>query len=80
MNESEALKLLKKANRDNDMVGILPKSGIGKCLIKALEKQIPKEPVRDEYCGFVSYECPTCHHDVTNVQRYCDKCGQKLGE
>lgn len=38
MNESEALKLLKKANRDNDMVGILPKSDIGKCLIKALEE------------------------------------------
>ncbi len=38
MNESEALKLLKKANMDNDMVGILPKSDIGKCLIKALEE------------------------------------------
>ncbi len=38
MNEIEALKLLKKANRDNDMVGILPKSDIGKCLIKALEE------------------------------------------
>ena len=38
MNESEAFKLLKKANRDNDMVGILPKSDIGKCLIKALEE------------------------------------------
>lgn len=38
MNESEALKLLKKANRDNDMVGILPKSDIGECLIKALEE------------------------------------------
>ena len=38
MNESEAIKLLKKANRDNDMVGILPKSDIGKCLIKALEE------------------------------------------
>lgn len=38
MNEIETLKLLKKANRDNDMVGILPKSDIGKCLIKALEE------------------------------------------
>lgn len=38
MNESEALKLLKKANMDNDIVGILPKSYIGKCLIKALEE------------------------------------------
>lgn len=47
---------------------------------EAVEKQkIIKKPVKDEYCGFVSYECPICHHDVTNVQRYCDKCGQKLG-
>lgn len=38
MTENETLELLKKANRDNDMVCILPKSDIGKCLIKALEE------------------------------------------
>lgn len=38
MNEREALKLLKKANRYNDMVCILPKSDMWKCLIKALEE------------------------------------------
>ena len=38
MTENEAIKLLKKANGDNDMVCILPKSDIGKCLIKALEE------------------------------------------
>ena len=37
MTEIEACELLKKANRNNDMVCILPKSDIGKCLIKALD-------------------------------------------
>ena len=38
MTEQEAIKYLKDANRNNQMVGILPKSGIGKCLIKVLEE------------------------------------------
>lgn len=46
----------------------------------AVEKQKPKKPVMDGYCCFESYECPTCHHDISNEQKYCDKCGQKLGD
>ena len=38
MTEHEALKFIKDANRTNHMVGILPKSDIGKCLIKTLEE------------------------------------------
>ena len=38
MTGQEAIKYLKDANRNNQMVGILPKSGIGKCLIKVLEE------------------------------------------
>lgn len=38
MTEQEAIKYLKDASRNNQMVGILPKSDIGKCLIKALEE------------------------------------------
>ena len=38
MTEQQALKYLKDANRNNQMVGILPKSDIAKCLIKALEE------------------------------------------
>lgn len=38
MTEQQALKYLKDANRNNQMVGILPKSDIGKCLVKALEE------------------------------------------
>ena len=38
MTEQEALKYLKDANRNNQMVGMLPKSDIGKCLVNALEE------------------------------------------
>lgn len=38
MTEQEALEYLKDANRNNQMVGILPKSDIGKCLVNALEE------------------------------------------
>ena len=38
MKEQQALKYLKDANKSNQMLGILPKSDIGKCLIKALEE------------------------------------------
>lgn len=38
MTEQEAIKYLKDANRNNQMVGILPKSDIGKCLVNALEE------------------------------------------
>lgn len=38
MTEQEALKKLKDARRNNDMLCVLPKSDIGKCLISALEE------------------------------------------
>ena len=38
MTEQETIKYLKDASRSNQMVGILPKSDIGKCLIKALDE------------------------------------------
>lgn len=37
MTEQEAIKYLKDANKSNQMLCILPKSDIGKCLINALE-------------------------------------------
>ena len=38
MTEQEAIKYLKDANRNNQIIGIFPKSDIGKCLINALEE------------------------------------------
>ena len=83
MTESEAIELLKKANRDNDMVCILPKSDMGKCLIKALEKQIPKKPIKskEQKIRYVNtYYCPTCNLGFTgfNIAKWCYHCGQKL--
>lgn len=83
MTESEAIELLKKANRDNDTVCILPKSDIGKCLIKALEKQIPKKPIKskEQKIRYVNtYYCPTCNLGFTgfNIAKWCYHCGQKL--
>lgn len=83
MTESEAIGLLKKANRDNDTVCILPKSDMGKCLIKALEKQIPKKPIKskEQKIRYVNtYYCPTCNLGFTgfNIAKWCYHCGQKL--
>ncbi len=62
MTENETLEFLKKANRDNDMVCILPKSDMGKCLIKALEEVqqyraigTPEECLRNkDFLDFIS--------------------------
>lgn len=83
MKESEAIELLKKANRDNDTVCILPKSDMWKCLIKALEKQIPKKPIKskEQKIRYVNtYYCPTCNLGFTgfNIAKWCYHCGQKL--
>ncbi len=83
MTENETLEFLKKANRDNDMVCILPKSDMGKCLIKALEKQIPKKPIKskEQKIRYVNtYYCPTCNLGFTgfNIAKWCYHCGQKL--
>lgn len=64
MNESEAIKLLKKANRDNDMVGILPKSDIGKCLIKALDV-IDAQPTA--YDTMMMYEVKDLVDDLLEI-------------
>lgn len=88
MTESEAIELLKKANRDNDKVCILPKSDMGKCLIKALEKQIPKKPTPIDYEKYIdvidnakflkgAFWCPNCKH-VVKSGSFCKDCGQKL--
>lgn len=45
--------------------------------IKALEKQIPKKPDFTEDKEFAL--CPCCNgNGLTDKQKYCDNCGQKL--
>lgn len=91
MTENEAIELLKKANRDNDMICILPKSDIGKCLIKALEEvQQYRQIGTVEECRAAvemqtaisreliegKYFCPKCHN-LMSYPGYCG-CGQKV--
>lgn len=85
MNESETLKYFRDAKKTNDMLCILPKSNIGECVIKALEKQIPKKPMleADGYAdGNLVYDtwiCPNCekHYEVDyDNYDYCPNCGQ----
>ena len=81
MTEQEALKYLKDANRKNDMLCVLPNSEIGKSLIKALEKQIPKRPHKNfekfsgVWCSCGWYLGKGCFVDNPN---YCPNCGQAI--
>ena len=89
MKENEVLKYLKEANRKNDMLCVLPNSDIGKCLIKALEKQIPKNPIihiNDIDKGRLAC-CPVCDSNVDwtyegfwrkGNPKYCKNCGQAI--
>lgn len=50
---------------------------------KALEKQIPKKPVKSEkqVVRYVNtYYCPICNLGITgtNIAKWCYHCGQKL--
>lgn len=48
--------------------------------IAALEKQIPKKPVRPYESNYKQYwNCPSCGSSgMHDVYKYCWKCGQKL--
>lgn len=76
MTNEQALKTL-----DETVIGNLELKMV---LSKALEKQIPKEPIPsiNKYTGNVNYyNCPNCNHEVwENCYRtkYCESCGQAL--
>ena len=51
--------------------------------IQALEKQIPRKPIKSEkqVVRYVNtYYCPTCNLGITgtNIAKYCYHCGQKF--
>lgn len=68
MTENETLELLKKANRDNDMVCILPKSDMGKCFIKALEENQRwhisevNPSIKNVFANMSTQICHNCDH------------------
>ena len=51
--------------------------------IEALEKQIPKKPIKskNQVVRYVNtYYCPTCELGITgtNIAKWCYHCGQKI--
>ena len=82
MTESEAIKELHKIRPRG---GIIPQKRAEALdvAIQALEKQIPKKPVKSEnqvvrYAN--TYCCPICNLGITgtNIAKWCYHCGQKL--
>lgn len=90
MTDQEALKYLKDANRTNNMLGILPKSDIGKCLIKALEEiqqyraigsvEECRAAVEKQRAKKPIIECTRKEYSVTEIEWKCPKCGAKYIE
>ena len=73
----EAIKMLKEfaivdaIQEDYDVIDMA---------IEALEKQIPKEPIKLKAGAYT--RCPVCKNNVENLMEqhgYCPSCGQNIG-
>lgn len=79
MTESEAIKVLKMVETHGALT-----TNAKELAIKALEKQIPKKPIRNyplknEAWSESAMLCPTCNKYVSVYSdKYCCCCGQKL--
>ncbi len=90
MTESEAIEKLKNMrlfmqieDKSNDFKFAEDDYKANEMAIQALEKQIPKKPVKSEkqvvrYAN--TYYCPICNLGITgtNIAKWCYHCGQKL--
>ena len=77
MAESEAIK---RINECRNTPGFQPYGYINEALniaIKALEKQIAKKPIYDNYHR-AGYRCPDCNNTNPWGYKHCKYCGQKL--
>lgn len=75
MTEQEAIEIIKYASAFNS-----DNSPLMKALdmaMNALEKQIPKKPIK-HIAEQDWYECTACGAYDVYEQGYCDECGQKL--
>ena len=84
MTESEAIKILQR-DLEIQVKNKALTDGIEaiQIAIQALEKQIPKKPVKSEnqVARYVNtYYCPICNLGITgtNIAKWCYHCGQKL--
>ena len=84
MTESEAItKLKRKAYRTTCYGDKVLEHEENLVAIEALEKQIPKKPIKSEnqVVRYVNtYYCPTCELGITgtNIAKWCYHCGQKI--
>lgn len=70
MTPEEAIKCIKTLHERNINTGYMQMA------IEALEKQIPKKPIRKRNYT----HCPTCHNVLFGYRyhAYCEYCGQRL--
>ena len=90
MTESEAVEKLKNMrlfmqieDENNDCKFTEDDYKANEMAINALEKQIPKKPIKSEnqVVRYVNtYYCPICNLGITgtNIAKWCYHCGQKL--
>ena len=84
MTEREAItKLKRKAYRTTCYGNKVLEHEENLVAIEALEKQIPKKPIKSEnqVVRYVNtYYCPTCELGITgtNIAKWCYHCGQKI--
>lgn len=78
MTPQEALKIRKNPHFED-----VDNEELSRCIDEALEKQIPKKPIksdRQEIRYTLTYDCPTCGRQFTGTgfADYCYHCGQAL--
>ena len=78
MTPQEALKIRKNPHFED-----VDNEELSRCINEALEKQIPKKPIksdRQEIRYTLTYDCPTCGRQFTGTgfADYCYHCGQAL--
>ena len=83
MTESEAIEIVRKEKSYMDSHAGRAQSESFQMAINALEKQMPKKPVKSEkqVVRYVNtYYCPICNLGITgtNIAKWCYHCGQKM--
>lgn len=63
---------------DDDVYNICQYQEAKSICLDATTKRIAGNAKYDGYCGFSSWTCPDCGHDVTNKPNFCPNCGKKL--
>lgn len=83
MTTKEAIQTIEAAKAEVEWNYPLDYAAAFEAAIKALEKQISKEPKQDEEYP-LGRICPGCYRYLSNVQfvpsgyHYCENCGQRL--